>query len=235
MLSEENIKNSFSKVKEDIELIKKELMRQNEELIKLYSALNELKGLVSIGNEGVRQTDRQTDRQTSRQTDRQTDEQPKSVKKPLNLNKTDNNQNPLFKNQTIKQASNQADRQTDEQTDRQTDENIKRATDNLNKLFSSFTKQELKVFLAVYQLEDEGIPPTYENLSSRIELSQSHLRDHINTLLIKNMPLTKSYSKKPIVMFTIDKGFRALNLKNRLINLYYELSKPRKKPIPTED
>ena len=185
------IKQAFSKVKEDIFFIKnhlkelenkiKDQTQENEGLFKKINDVYEvIKGIKdsSTGNEGVKQSINQS-------------------------------------------LSNQSQ-------DRE--EQIKKVTNKLNTAFLTLSKQELKLFLTIYQLEDENIIPTYKNISQKMQLSESCLRAHLSSLLRKNIPLHKTYFNNRIVQVSVSKEFRVLNLKQRLINLYYE-SDPHQKTL----
>lgn len=238
----QNIKQSFSKVKEDITQLKNQLKELKDELNSQKMSLNEvlpkinrvfdllkdIKKEVSIGNEGVRQTDRHLDRQTdTRQVD---------TYKPLNTGLNNNNSdftedNTLDRQTDTRQTFRQTDRHLDtHQEYQQTQNNIKIIADDINKIFLKLTKQELRVFLTIYQLEDEGIEPTYKSISIKTQLSESCIRDHISSLFKKNTPIIKKRLNNHTNTLSVLKDFKVLNLKNKLINLYYD-SDPHQKTL----
>ncbi len=88
-------------------------------------------------------------------------------------------------------------------------------------IFFKLSKQELKVFLLVYQLEDENIPPTTRILSEKMQLSESCTRAYLSSLFGKNAPIERFKVNNRTNIFTIKKDFRVLNLKKRLIDLFY--------------
>ncbi|MGY4884723.1 MAG: helix-turn-helix domain-containing protein [Nanobdellota archaeon] len=105
------------------------------------------------------------------------------------------------------------DRQTDQQTDQQTQESsynnreslnlnsinnaaqILESLDNLKKeirlKFKRLTDQEFLVFSAIYQLSEEKGYTDYKNLSERLHLTESSIRDYIGRLIKKGIPLDK--------------------------------------------
>ncbi|MCX6711733.1 MAG: hypothetical protein NT139_01695 [Candidatus Woesearchaeota archaeon] len=187
---EKNIKNSFSKLKEDIEFIKDKtksneislnlIKKDIEDIsskIKVFSLeLDHLKDElhekdISSGNKGVpRQTD---DRQT-------TDRQP-------------------FDSQVFPEMM----------------EPLKK---EIEEIFSSFTKQELKVFLAIYNLEkikENGV--TYQDISQNLGLTQSCIRDHINELILKKAPIDKIKTTNQKILLFINKKFKSFEESTKFI------------------
>ena len=141
----------------------------------------------------------------------------KEKKENLNTDKisTGNNGVKQSINQSISQSSNQAVKQL-------STELFKNVIDNQ---FKSLSKQELKTFLTIYQLEEEkdrGI--SYEEISSSMGLSASCVRSYASNLIKKGLPLSKEKIKNKHSLFLIKKDFRALNLKQKLISFYYESS-----------
>lgn len=233
-----NLKQAFSKVKDDINQLKNQIKQLDDELNsqktslneilpkinEIYSILKYLKKEVSTGNEGVRQTDRHLDRQTdTRQTDAS-----KPLNIGLNINNSDFTDDKVLDKQT---DTRQTLRQTDtSQEHQQTQNNLKIIADDINKMFLKLSKQELRIFLTIYQLEDEGIEPTHRSISIKTQLSESCIRDHVSSLFRKNTPILKKRLNNHTNVFSVLKDFRALNLKNRLINLYYD-SDPHQKTL----
>src|SRR3989338_2448902 len=78
--------------------------------------------------------------------------------------------------------------------------------------------------------QDESIEPSYKNLSLKMNLSEHCIRSHLSSLLKKNTPIIKKRLNNHTNLLSISKEFRALNLKQKLINLYYE-SDPHQKTL----
>ena len=245
-MADDPIKIAFSRVKEDILSIKNQLKElenslkiQKEETNEILPKINEvsrlleeLKSKVSIGNEGVNQSINHLINQSiNHQSINQSINNEKQLKMPLKGNiiqfeDTDitpekgSNQSPI--NQSINHLINQSIIHPQN--------SLKLATESINKVFLTLTKQELKLFLTIYQLEEEAVNPTYKNISLRMQLSEHCVRSHVSSLLKKNIPIIKSHFNNRINVLSVNKDFKALNLKNKLINLYYD-SDPNQKTL----
>jgi len=93
---------------------------------------------------------------------------------------------------------------------------------NINKAFSSLSKQELRVFLSLYQLDDELNGVSYIELSSKLELTEPCIRGYISTLMKKGLPITRTKLNNKRTILIINKEFKSLGLKQKLVSLYYE-------------
>ena len=128
----------------------------------------------STGNEGV-----PTDRQTDQQTDRHLENNPKTPIFPSNLIP-----NPSFKS-TSKLTPNPIEDAA----------NILDSLDALKKeiriKFKQLTDQEVLVFSTLYQLEEEQGQVDYKTLATKLNLTESSIRDYIGRLLKKGIPVEK--------------------------------------------
>ena len=84
------------------------------------------------------------------------------------------------------------------------------------------SKQELKTFLTIYQLEDEGKMANYGVISQIMGVSTNCIRTYIHSLMKKNAPIIKNRLNNKITILSINKDFRTLSLKKRLVSLFYE-------------
>jgi len=115
----------------------------------------------SIGNEGV-STDRQTDIQTDRQTHDYIENQQKSIESNLH-------------DASI----------------------ILGSLDSIKKeirlKFKHLTTQEMSVFSTIYQLEEQFPDDeiTYKHLSKQLKLSESSIRDYVQRMITKGIPIKK--------------------------------------------
>jgi hypothetical protein len=96
------------------------------------------------------------------------------------------------------------------------------AQDQLNTTFNKISKQELKTFLTIYQLEEEGLETSYRSVAERMDLSEHCIRAHIWSLFKKKAPLYKAKLNNRLTLLYVDKDFKGLKLKERLINIYYQ-------------
>lgn len=92
---------------------------------------------------------------------------------------------------------------------------------NLDKIFSSLTKQELMVLLSLFQLEEEKGPVSYAQLSETLKLSEGCIRTYTSSLIKKGIPLRKERFNNKITLLSVDPTLRNLNLKQKLVSLYY--------------
>ena len=218
-LDEDKIKKSFSKVKEDIETLKTQLnelksligaMPKRDDFLeilknkdnKVPQVPNELS---SIGNQGVyadiHSFIHSFDRHSTDIHSTQTEEV-----------KQDNYQNPTL-NQQIPLTNLQKIQKTD----------ISWSLSNIKEidfLFSTLTKQEFVTFITIFQLEEDikrGI--SYLELSRHMSLSEGCIRTYVSQMLKKSIPLQKIRLNNKLTLLIIDKEFRSLNLKSRLLSL----------------
>ncbi len=92
---------------------------------------------------------------------------------------------------------------------------------DLEKVFSTLTKQEFLTFLTIYQLEEDFKRyVTYLDLSHKLRLSEGCIRTYVSNLLKKKVPLTKAKMNNRTAVLTIPKEFRELNLKQKLLSLF---------------
>ncbi len=238
---QQNLKIAFSKVKLDISAIstdlnevKKAVSEQNKQINELLRELGPLKELLktsknssSTGNEGVNQSINHLINQSLNQSiNHQSQDTPVWAKKPENESFTPQEPNPepgdLINQSSINQQENsQFNQSINHLINQSPKEPLKQLTNDISKVFSSLSKQELKLFLTVYQLEDEGIDASYKAISLKMGLSEHCIRSHISSLMRKNVPLIKNRLNNKINILRISPEFKALNLKQRLINFYY--------------
>ena len=214
MSSQDPIKDAFLKVKEDILELKKQLdeikrtIKQTENQTdtldkptdrqEIQTVPQEAEGLkpqnlmVSTGNEGV-----QTDRQTNRQTDRQIEEIRLNLKKPFKEN------DELSQIDKVSHLLNSLD-------------SIKK---DLRSKFKKLTSQEMLIFSTIYQLQEQGFEVDYTLLSNKTNLSQSSIRDYIQKLTKKQIPLDKIKHNNKKIILTIPEDFRKITSLNTIISL----------------
>jgi len=96
------------------------------------------------------------------------------------------------------------------------------ARDTLDKTFNKISKQELKVFLTIYQLEEDHSETSYRGIAEKMDLTEHCIRAHICSLFKKKVPLYKVKLNNRLILLFVDKDFKSLNLKQKLINHYYK-------------
>ncbi len=98
----------------------------------------------------------------------------------------------------------------------------------VNNIFKSLTKKEFLTFLTIYQLEEEGIKTTYTAIATKMQLSEGCIRTYITALFRKKVPITKVKQNNKIAVIAVQDSFKKLNLKDKLINMYYNLDPEQK-------
>lgn len=198
------VKEAFQKIKEDINVLKLEINALKEELYRISSSTNptqnpsnstpvldtptdnptlpqEIRGSkqtntdLSTGNRGV-----PTDKQTNQQTNQQTDKTKVSEEVPVQINEYD-------EIDKAKEALDSLD-------------NIKKA---LRTKFKRLTPQEMLVFSTIYNFEAMQIEEvSYKLIANNLNLSESSIRDYVNRLIKKGIPIKKKrLNNKTIVLF----------------------------------
>ncbi|HTY44115.1 MAG TPA: helix-turn-helix domain-containing protein, partial [Patescibacteria group bacterium] len=143
-----------------------------------YNALKPQNISISTGNEGV-PTDKQTDQQTNQHIEK-------------------GSYNQKGKSQMSFQSASQYLPPSLSSPQENTIDNalqIIESLDNLKKelrlKFKRLTEQELLVFSTLYQLSEEQEYTDYKNLSERLKLTESSIRDYIGRLIKKGIPVDK--------------------------------------------
>ena len=220
---EDQIKEAFHKVRIDMDFLGREILELKESLIKtreemvkileimskLIPAQKLLKQTIpahnpahpahfnkenksfSTGNEGV-PADRQTDRQTD-------NTPPNTLITPFFSRKEDG------KSQ-MKDAAKILD-----------------SLDSLKKeiriKFKQLTDQEILVFSAIYQLEEERGPVDYKTLAQKLELTESSIRDYIGRLLKKGIPVEKKRINNKQIQLGISQSLKKIASLSTILQL----------------
>ncbi len=254
---EERLKESFSKVKKDlnstnerITKLEEKIEKQEQKTNELMQKIDEILGIIKKGDNGDQKnvfqvpednqafkqlSDQSSDRAIERSSDQKNEDQNGQLR--LNNDKygssTGNEgaerlSERLSDQAIIKQSSDQAINRSIDQSSVEITQNFEKNIEELklkvDSIFFKLTKQELKLFLLVYQLEDEGISATTQALSERIKLSESCVRAYLSSLFNKNVPISKFRVGNRTNVWVIKQDFKALNLKKRLIDLFYSRS-----------
>ena len=194
-INEDKLKNSFKKVKEEMNLLSDELKEAKELIINQNKLIKSLELKLhtikesktedrssfstflpgSTGNDGVKQASKQSSNQAQ-----------------------------------SKQSPNQAFKQ-----------NMLDFKKDLDFVFTTLPKQQFLTFLTIYQLEDDlNRPVNYTELSEKLNLSEGCIRAYISFLLKKDIPITKIKVNNKTAVLSINPKFRELNLKSHLFSIY---------------
>ena len=162
-------------------------------------ALDSLKPLnlhVSSGNRGV-----PTNKPTNQQTDKPTENTSLSSHNPSHLN-------------PLSSYTNFPDSSTKDPIDefRKANEIISSLDDIKKEIrikFKELTPQEMSVFSTLYALEDQNITQvTYKLLADNLHLSESSIRDYINKITKKGVPIDKIRQNNKTIILKIYPGLK---------------------------
>lgn len=157
---------------------------------------------ISKGNEGV-PADRQTNQQTNQQTDFICK---KDFLEDFNVSSKIEQSSHNIKNNSINEAANILD-----------------SLDNLKKeirlKFKRLTDQELTVFSAIYQLDEENGSSDYKLLSKRLNLTESSIRDYIGRLIKKGIPIEKIKINNKQIQLNISNNLKKIATLNTILQL----------------
>jgi len=99
---------------------------------------------------------------------------------------------------------------------------------DFDKTFSNLSQQEFLTFLTIYQLEEEIQNVSYVDVSRKLNLTEGCIRTYISSLLKKGVPLIKYKYNNKQVFLRINPEFRALSLKQKLIDTFYHTDSNKK-------
>jgi DNA-binding MarR family transcriptional regulator len=86
--------------------------------------------------------------------------------------------------------------------------------------FKQLTPQEWMVFSLLYSLEEQGISNiTYKILANSLKLSESSIRDYINRLLTKGIPIEKTKINNKTVLLNISNNLKNIATLSTLMQL----------------
>jgi len=228
-MDELKIREAFTRVKEDLFILSDEISKIKTTLNQLKIAMQNIEFNIST----VRQINPSVFVDT---TDNPTFRQEIKGLKATNLTTSTGN----------KGAS--TDRQTDISTDTSTyllqenihkspkinsdniEKDIQEASEILNSLdnlkkqirikFKRVTRQEMAVFSTIYQLEEQGNKEiTYPQIAKVLNLSESSIRDYIQRIISKGIPLKKEKLNNKKIILSISPDLKKIATLSTIISL----------------
>tara|TARA_Y100000034_G_scaffold88001_1_gene105573 strand:- start:572 stop:1282 length:711 start_codon:yes stop_codon:yes gene_type:complete len=233
-MDKEKIKEAFKKAKQDIDFLSNEMLEIKKEIYEIKQLLQqkqvfhsnqktstlrhinttdnvtsthnttvpqEIEGLkypnlgISIGNQGA-STDRQTDTSTDTSTHNLSEIPPKTQ---------------------------------DLDSDKDIETNIQQASEILDSLdalkkeirlkFKRITQQEMLVFSTIYQLEEQGIEPNYKGIALKLGLSESSIRDYVQRMINKGIPIKKQKINNKKLVLSISQELKKIASLSTIIKL----------------
>lgn len=155
-------------------------------------SLKQLKNNFSIGNGGV-PTDKPTDNQTDK----------KNIK-TYNFGGKDNYLNILSNFEKAQMIISSLD-------------DVKK---DIRKTFKNLTHQEMLVFSTLYSYEDQNYENIdYKIISNKLNLSESSIRDYINKLIKKGIPITKKRLNNKKIILSIAPTLKEITNLSTIIKL----------------
>ena len=195
------VKDAFSHIKQDIEEIRGNMMWLSNELSELKRTLSSLTQQIDAQNKAIQQIN-------STPPQFPTDKTPLYDPKPSFTDTSTGNRGVPTDRQTVKQTDkiqgfSQKIHNLPAQNSPKEDkiDQIARVSEVLNSLdslkkdlrnkFKRLTPQEMTVFSTIYQIEEEGFTVDYSSISARLHLSESSIRDYVQRIIKKGVPIVK--------------------------------------------
>ncbi|MBT5029897.1 hypothetical protein HON03_01385 [archaeon] len=106
---------------------------------------------------------------------------------------------------------------------------IRAFKEDLSNILSRLSRQEFMTFLVIYQQEEQIKLVTYESLSKELKISSGCVRTYVSGIIKKGIPIVKSKYNNKVIILSVPSEIRGLNLKKRLIQIFYNLDPSQKK------
>ena len=143
----------------------------------------------------------------------------------LNENKELKDKITIFTNSTGNNGVKQINKQINKQTIKQLSTlNVDEIKEKIEYNFKKLTKQELKAFLSIYQLEEDNKEVSYIDVANSLGITESCIRIYIANLIKKGAPIIKTKINNKKVSLSIKSDFKDLNLKKKLVDIYYQIN-----------
>ena len=203
---DDKIRLSFEKVKRDIDFLHEEILAIRKEILEIKA---NFMNKSSTGNGGV-PTDKQTDRQTA-----------DTFSASVGTLSSTNFETPTHIPTHIPTDNQQSN--TKLQQIQQTDTHLVEMLDNLKtdlkKRFKMLTKQEFYIFSILFTVEKSQKNVTYKDIAVKTGLSESSIRDYIQKIAKKGIPIEKEKLNNKITILKIPEEIRNLATLDNLLRL----------------
>ncbi len=241
----DKVKQDTDSLKDEITLLKESFKEMKERMIELCEIVGDLSK--EMGNLSLdRQTNRQTDKPTGQLEGSPTLPSTHNLNTPTVSTHSSTDSTDIralnTQNQGISTGNGgvPTDRQTDRQTNQQTDflpkssYNTQKSSigdaieilgslDNLKKeirlKFKRLTEQEMLVFTLLYQLSEENGYTDYKEISSKLGLSESSIRDYIGRLIKKEIPVEKTKVNNKNIQLSIHSDLKKIASLSTILEL----------------
>lgn len=233
------LKEAFSKVKQDIFLLQSQISDIKRAVLQLKESIEVLKQDKELDKQtnnpsnspAIRQTfpTKNEENQSNyfNPTHSSTDNLPLKALKNPNSPISSGNRGVPTNSQTVKQTDNSTGNKgvefaliPEKPSKEQKIDNLEKIAQVINSLddikkdlrhkFKRLTNQELAVFSAIYQLEEQGFDVDYPLIAKKLEISESSIRDYIQRLIKKQIPIEKSKENNKKVTLKISQNLKKI-------------------------
>lgn len=237
------IKDAFTKVKEDIANLKQTLDTLHQEIDSIKHLIRSSKE--GIDSQTISQTDNPAHIKTENESKPLIQQINPTLKGSFNDGPTDNSSLYGLKSPNMNVSSGNRGVPTNRQTNQQTNSqqtntyfiddnkepnNLGEVSELLNSLdslkkevrfkFKRLTNQEMLVFSTIYQLEEEAIEEIdYPLISRRLTLSESSIRDYIQRIIKKGIPIIKTKVNNKKIILSISPDLKKIATLSTIIKL----------------
>ena len=231
----DDIKEAFSRVKGDMDLLRYEIELIKENLLDAKEGLIEMK---NIFRDFVEKTHTKQEEKVPTYED-------SNSTVPIHTS-TDNSSLRALKDQNLGISTGNHGAPTDRQTDKQTNRHMDKSSDNLFKInenpkesfteekvnsinnaieildsldnlkkeirlkFKRLTEQEMIVFTMLYQLSEEKGFSDYKTIAKKLNLTESSIRDYIGRLIKKGIPVEKTKINNKTIQLNISPNLKKI-------------------------
>ncbi len=240
-MKEEKIKEAFFKIKQDMDNLGNQVKELKQEISQINGFMQQINDeIMQLKLENYQKISKNSDLNTSTHNSthpKKTSTHPATSTHPQEIEGL-KNQNLII---STGNRGVSTDRQTDRQTVRQIDFNqnniqkpiqtqISEASEILDSLdhikkdirnkFKKITSQEMLVFSTIYQLEEQDIEEVdYKEIAKKLNLSQSSIRDYVNRLIIKGIPIIKQKLNNKKIILHISPELKKIATLDTIIEL----------------
>ena len=219
-MNEEQIRSAFARAKQDIEFLKTEIIKINQEMHEIKQFLNDF---VDSTLRHINSTYSATSTDTST-----VPQEIEGLNSP-NLSSSIGNEGVSTDRQTLRQTDNYIENKGISPIS-SIDSDIQKATDILDSLdqikkeirlkFKKITNQEMAVFSTIYQLEEQNKQPTtYRETALKLGLSESSIRDYVQRMINKGIPIKKQKINNRKIILSISNELKRIATLNTIIQL----------------
>jgi len=241
-MKEEQIRAAFAKAKQDINALENEISNLKSDTYQIKMMLRELLDLQNtqklheinrntLSNIPTNTSTLRHINTTHPATSTDTSTVPQEIEglNYPNLSISTGNEGVSTDRQTLRQTDNLPENQgfspiSNIESDIQKASDILDSLDQLKKeirlKFKRITNQEMAVFSTIYQLEEQNKQPTtYKETAHKLGLSQSSIRDYVQRMINKGIPIKKQKINNRTILLSISSDLKRIATLNTIMQL----------------